>query len=97
MRGRASGFGARISSMVLLIVAFCKVHLTDLRLNVCLLFFCDAIFRVKSFIRPSAVPCLHRHPDVSGVRRVLSNLSHGDEESEKSRRVIRLETLGRFE
>src|SRR3989338_6633204 len=94
MRGLASGLGARISSMVLFIVALVEVHRSDLRLNVCLLFSRDAIFREKIFIRPDAVPCLHRHPDISGVRRILSNLSQRDEESEKSRLVIRLETVG---
>src|ERR1035437_5255051 len=96
MRGLASGLGARISSMVLFIVALVEVHRSDLRLDVCLLLERDAIFREKSFIRPGAVPCLHWHPDVSGMRRILSNLSQRDEEPEKPRRVIRPETVGRL-
>src|SRR5436305_1683711 len=94
MRGRTSGLGTRISSMVgLFILAVVEVHYSDLRLDVFLFLSRDAILREKFFVGPSAVPRLHRHPNVSGVRGVLSNLSQGDEESKEASGVVRLETF----
>src|SRR5271155_5815819 len=93
MRGRTSVLGARISSIVLLIVTMVEVHRPDLRLDVFSLFSRDAIFRVNIFICPSAVPWLHWHPSVCRVQCVLGDLSLRNKEAKKPRHVIRLKTL----
>ena len=65
----------------------------NLRLDEGLLFRRDTVLLVKVFVCPSAIPCLHRHPSIGGVRRVLSDLSQRDEESKKPRGVVRLEAF----
>lgn len=70
-----------------------QVHRPDLGRDICLLLVCNAIFRKELIVGPYAVPRLHRDPNVSGVRRVLSDFSQRDEKPEESRRVIRLKAL----
>src|ERR1700733_11606344 len=94
MRGRTSGFGARISSMVgLFIVTVVEVHGSDLGLDVGLLLPRDGVFHVQVLVCPGTVPRLLRNPSVSGVGRVLSDLSQRDKEAKEPRSVVRHETL----
>src|ERR1700678_4115431 len=95
MRGRAWGFGVRISSMVgLFVITIVEAHRPDLGLDEGLFLSRDAVLRVQVLVCPGAVPRLHRHPNVSGVGRVLSDLSQRDKEPKEPRCVVGLQTLG---
>src|ERR1041384_770053 len=63
MRGRASGFGARIASMVLLIATL--AHWPDNLLDECDFVVRDAILCVKQVVRPMLCPLLSWHEGVN--------------------------------
>ena len=74
MRGRASGFGARISSMVLLIAL---AHRPDHAIDERDLVLVDAVLFVEQLVGPSPVPRLLWNPRVGRTQCVLRYLSQG--------------------
>src|SRR5262245_12591756 len=81
MRGRASGFGARISSMGLLIVVIVlsglighcviEIHWADNLLDERNLVGGEAVFRVEVFVRPPRGPLLDRYEGINFASDVL--------------------------
>src|ERR1017187_7830043 len=90
MRGRASGLGARISSILLLIVL---AHRSNHALDECDLVLRDAVLRVEQIVSPSPVPRLLWHPCVSGSQGVLGDLPQRYEKTEQPSPIVAGETL----
>src|SRR5690606_28644192 len=91
MRGRASGLGARISSMALLIGL---AHGADHGFDEGLLFSSDAVFLVEFGIGPVMIPWLYRNPTVHASEYILRWLAKRYEKASEPRMQIRLDTLG---
>src|SRR5690348_12241173 len=70
-----------------------QLHRSNHRLDERSLIICQTVFRAKLAVGPIPVPRLHRHPRVSRVGGVLSDLPQGHKEPEKPRRVVRPDTL----
>ena len=82
MRGRASGLGARISSIDLVILGgSAEVHRADNLLDERDLASGDAIFRVEVLVRPPPCPLLGWHERVDLARCVLGWLVQKNEEA----------------
>src|SRR6218665_395301 len=92
MRGRASGFGARISSMGLLIVHF---HWTNQLLDVSDFLIGDSIFLVELFVCPWLREVLKRNELIGRARQVLRGRPYGNQKPEQSRDNVR-KTVPRF-
>src|ERR1700682_2438100 len=85
MRGRTSGLGARISSMVLFILrGSAEVHRADKLLYERDLTTGDAIFRVEVLVRPPPRPLLGWHKGVDLARCVLGWLMQKNQETSQS-------------
>src|SRR5262245_34151274 len=80
MRSRASGLGARISSMVLLIALG---HRTDHTVDELDFALRDPIFLVESLIGPVLIPVLLRNPAIDTFHGVLTYLPQRHDESDK--------------
>src|SRR6266436_7071219 len=88
MRGRASGLGARISSMVLLIALG---HRTNHFLNECDLVRCKFVLLVEISVGPLAIPRLLRNPSVNRLSRMLRDLAEREKKSEESGPCVALD------
>src|SRR5439155_12429031 len=85
MRGRASGLGARISSIDLVILGgSAEVHRADNLLDERYLASGDAIFRVEVLVRPSPRPLLGWHEGVDLACYVLGWLVQENQETSQS-------------
>src|SRR3954469_25410697 len=82
MRGRASGLGARISSMVGLLITL--DHRTDHLFDKRDLLDCKLVFLIESGVSPRAIPSLLRNPCINRLSRMLSDLAEREEKPEKS-------------
>lgn len=102
MRGRASGFGSRISSMDLLIVVgnrlvgivACEIHRTDYLLDEDDLTGGERIFFVEILVRPLPGPLLGRHERVNLARCVLGWLVQKNKEASQSTGEVGQNALG---
>src|SRR3978361_702005 len=90
MLGRASGLGARMSSMVLFIL---PAHRSNHRLNKRLFVSTDSGFLIKVSIGSSPVPSLCGNPAVHAAEDVLGGLAKRDKEPRESRSQICLHIL----
>src|SRR3989338_3225489 len=90
MRGRASGLGARISSMGLVIIL---AHRSDHAFDECNFVLGDAVLRVNKFVSPSPVPRLLWHPCVSRSKGILSDFSERYEKAEQASPIVAGEAL----
>src|SRR5262245_66217546 len=95
MRGRASGFGASISSMVLVILGVSiEVQWTDNLLNERNFTSRDAILSVEVIVCPFPCPLLCRNERVDPARRVLGWLVQKDQEASQPTGEVGQDTLG---
>src|SRR5215210_7947548 len=90
MRGLASGFGGRISSMGLLISTS---HRANHAFDVHDLVLSDVVLLIQHLICPGPIPRLLRNPGVGRPQSMLGNLPQRHKEAKKTSAVVTRETL----